>query len=160
MNTSIPAANRATAEKARKPESLKAENKTAGAQATTPPSALRSSGFQNFGPRATAWPRLTAAVRAAIALDTRDTAAPYGFATRIVARALGPKHAAAAPILVSYAMRALGISCLLAILLVSINLGAILRDIDDEAATLGDTPIETADIDSGIATDTNGGATP
>jgi len=110
--------------------------------------------------RATAWPRITAAARAAIAADTRDAAPPYGFATRIVARALGPKHAAAAPMLVSYAMRAFGISCLIAILLVSINLGTILRDIDDEAATLGDTPVETADIDNGIAADTDGGVTP
>jgi len=110
--------------------------------------------------RATVWPRLAAAARAAIAADTRDSAAPYGFATRIVARALGPKHAAAAPILVRYAMRAFGISCLLAILLVSINLGAILRDIDDEATILGNTPVETADIDNSIATDTGSNATP
>ena len=104
--------------------------------------------------RHTAWPRLAAAARAAIAADARDLDAPYGFATRVVAIALGPKHAASAPLLVNYAMRAFGISCLLAILLVSINLGAILRDIDDEAATLNDTTVETADIDNGIATDT------
>lgn len=97
--------------------------------------------------RLTAWPRLTAAVRAAIAADTRDTTAPYGFATRVVARALGPKHAAAAPLIVRYATRAFGIACLLAILLVSINLGTILRDISDEAAVLGAIPVETADID-------------
>ena len=101
--------------------------------------------------RATAWPRITAAARAAIAADTRDTAAPYGFATRVVARALGPQYAAAAPLLVRYATRAFGLACLLAILLVSINLGAILRDINDEAAILGETPIETADIDNGAA---------
>ena len=104
--------------------------------------------------RATAWPRIAAAARAAIAADSRDLAAPYGFATRIAAIALGPQHAAAAPLLVNYAMRAFGISCLLAILLVSINLGAILRDIDDEATTLGDTPVETADIETAAPADT------
>ena len=109
--------------------------------------------------RATAWPRLAAAARAAIAADTRDAAAPYGFATRIAARALGPQYAAAAPLLVRYAMRAFGLACLLAIFLVSINIGTIIRDINDEAAALGDTPVETADIDSGATADTpdNGG---
>jgi len=131
---------------------------TSANRATTATAAAAPAARANA--RLTAWPRITAAARAAIAADTRDTAAPYGFATRIVARALGPRHAAAAPILVNYAMRAFGISCLLAILLVSINLGTILRDIDDEAATLGDTPVETADIDSGIAADTGGDATP
>jgi len=106
--------------------------------------------------RATAWPRIAAAARAAIAADSRDLAAPYGFATRIAAIALGPQHAAAAPTLVNYAMRAFGVACLLAILLVSINLGTILRDIDDEAAILGDTPVETADIDASTAADTGG----
>jgi len=96
--------------------------------------------------RATAWQRIAAAARAAIIYDPRDTRAPYGFATRVVARALGPKHAPAAPMLVHYATRALGLACLLAILLVSINLGTIIRDINDEAAILGETPIETADI--------------
>jgi len=99
-------------------------------------------------PRLTAWPRLAAAVRAAIAADARDTTAPYGFATRVVARALGPKHAAAAPLIVRYATRAFGLACLLAILFVGINLGAILTDIRDEAAVLGDVPVETADIDA------------
>jgi len=103
--------------------------------------------------RGTAWTRLAAAARSAIIYDPRDATAPHGFATRVVARALGPQRAAAAPMLVHYAMRAFGLACLLTILLVSINLGSILSDIDDEAATLGDTPIEAADLEPGPAAD-------
>lgn len=64
------------------------------------------------------WARLTAAARRAP--DERETAAPYGFATRVVAQAFAQERAAAS-LFDRFALRALGVACLLALLSVAVN---------------------------------------
>ena len=64
------------------------------------------------------WPRLVAAARQAP--DDRDTAAPFGFATRVSALALAPERAMAS-LLDRFALRAVGIAGLLALLSVVAN---------------------------------------
>ena len=63
------------------------------------------------------WSRLTAAARRAP--DDRETAAPYGFATRVVALAFAPERKAS--FAERFALRAVGLSCLLAVLSVAVN---------------------------------------
>ena len=60
-----------------------------------------------------AWQRLAAAARRASPVDERDTAAPYGFATRVVARALAVEPSRISMI-ERFSLRALGIASLLA----------------------------------------------
>lgn len=89
------------------------------------------------------WSRLVAIARPA-PRDNRDESAPYGFATRVAARAM----AAQAPSLLEtsllsrYGLRALGISCLLAIACVAATYRPIMTAIEEEAASLSDTPSE------------------
>ncbi|MEO6244732.1 MAG: hypothetical protein ABIQ12_04785 [Opitutaceae bacterium] len=67
------------------------------------------------------WMRLNAAARAV--RDPRDTAAPFGFATRIVA--LAHEHGMVS-LLERISLRALGVACLLAIASVAANYQALL----------------------------------
>jgi hypothetical protein len=64
------------------------------------------------------WTRLTAAARRAP--DDRDTAAPYGFATRVAALALAQEQRIAS-LFERFALRAVGLSCLLALASVALN---------------------------------------
>jgi hypothetical protein len=64
------------------------------------------------------WMRLTAAARRV--RDDRDTAMPYGFATRIAALALALEQKIVS-LFDRFALRALSISCALAILSVAVN---------------------------------------
>ncbi|MDR2675296.1 MAG: hypothetical protein LBC18_10665 [Opitutaceae bacterium] len=85
------------------------------------------------------WARLAAAARRAAA--ARDTAAPHGFAARLVARAMGLAAAArpaAAPLFARFSLRALGFACLLAIASVALNYGAIVNAMREDIATLGE----------------------
>ncbi len=59
------------------------------------------------------WSRLTRAARTIA--DDRDTAAPYGFATRIAALAMAQERKVAS-LFERFAFRALGAACLLAVL--------------------------------------------
>jgi hypothetical protein len=68
------------------------------------------------------WARLTAAARTVA--DNRDTAAPYGFATRVTALAWAPEHKAIS-LVERFALRAVGIACLLALLSVAANYSVI-----------------------------------
>jgi hypothetical protein len=68
------------------------------------------------------WLRLTAAARTV--RDDRDTTAPYGFATRVTALALGQERAAVS-LIERFALRAVGVACLLALLSVVVNYSAI-----------------------------------
>jgi hypothetical protein len=58
------------------------------------------------------------------ASDDRDTAAPYGFATRVVARAFDGSLRPAS-LVEHYALRAFGVACLLALLSVAVNYSAL-----------------------------------
>ncbi len=65
-----------------------------------------------------AWSRLTSAARTV--RDGRDTAAPYGFSTRVAALAFAPERTMAS-LFDLFALRALGVSCLLALGSVALN---------------------------------------
>ncbi len=65
-----------------------------------------------------AWSRLTSAARTV--RDDRDGAAPYGFSTRVAALAFAPERAVAS-LFDLFALRALGVSCLLALGSVALN---------------------------------------
>lgn len=108
---------------------------------------------KNAPATSTAWIRLAEAARRARFDDVRDIPAPYGFATRIAARALDMPPTSAGPFFVAkLTLRALGVACLLAIVSVSINLGSILNDIDAQARELGGTPIEAVEVETAAAT--------
>jgi hypothetical protein len=70
------------------------------------------------------WRRLVAAARRAPGPDGGD--APHGFATRVVARAFA-SSAAAPPLLERFALRALGLACLCAVLAVAANYSLVLN---------------------------------
>lgn len=74
-------------------------------------------------PEETAWPRLVAAARQA--KDERDTAAPYGFATRVAALAMAGDRLSAAALFDRLSWRALGVAGLLALASVAFNYSAL-----------------------------------
>ena len=67
------------------------------------------------------WQRLTVAARRST--DDRDAAAPYGFATRVVAQAWTTERPAVS-LVERFAWRALGVACLFAVLGVVVNYSA------------------------------------
>jgi peptidoglycan/LPS O-acetylase OafA/YrhL len=84
------------------------------------------------------WSRLVAAARSA--QDTRDTAAPYGFATRVAALALGQQQAVS--LLERFSLRALGLAGLLALVCVAANFSTLTSFFRDEtAASATDDPV-------------------
>lgn len=70
------------------------------------------------------WARLTAAARTV--RDDRNPTAPFGFATRVAALALGRERRMAS-LFDAFALRALGVACLLAIFSVVMNFGELSR---------------------------------
>jgi hypothetical protein len=72
------------------------------------------------------WSRLVAAARHAP--DGRDTVAPYGFATRVVALAFARERAVVS-LFDRFALRALGLACLLAVLSVAVNYSALTKSV-------------------------------
>lgn len=94
-----------------------------------------------------AWSRLVAAARRASLVDHRDTAAPYGFATRVAALAFA--QAAERPLVTLFdrlSFRALGFAGLLAVASVAMNLVPLLNAIEEEAETVGDPVVEMLDF--------------
>ena len=85
------------------------------------------------------WKRLIGAARRAPE-DARDTAAPHGFATRVLAAARAAERAEGASLFERYALRALGVSCLLTIACVAASVKPIMTAIEDETAALSETP--------------------
>ena len=78
------------------------------------------------------WSRLTAASRQVV--DGRDVAAPYGFATRLAALAMAQERKMVS-LFERFALRAVGVACLLAVASVAVNYSAITKSnpADDEA---------------------------
>jgi len=72
----------------------------------------------NLNERTTPWSRLAAAAR--LVTDDRDTAAPYGFATRVAALALAQERKVVS-LFERFAFRALGAAFLMAVLSVAAN---------------------------------------
>jgi hypothetical protein len=91
------------------------------------------------------WPRLAAAARRAA--DTRDTAAPHGFATRVAALALVPERAAAS-LLERFSLRALGVAALLAVVCVAANYSTVAGLFPDDPANADDPVAEVVDLAS------------
>jgi hypothetical protein len=76
----------------------------------------------NFQPSNDPWAKLVAAARNAP--DERDTTAPYGFATRVTAQAWS-QSTRGVSLLERFALRAVGVACLLAVGSVALNYNAI-----------------------------------
>jgi len=93
------------------------------------------------------WERLTAAARRAE--DTRDTAAPYGFATRVAALGLAPRQPDAS-LFARFSLRALGFACLLTAAAFASNYSLIasVSAPEDEMAATDDPVAEVIDIAS------------
>ena len=68
------------------------------------------------------WSRLTAAARTV--RDDRDASAPYGFATRVAALAFSQERTVGS-LLDVFALRALGVACLVALVSVAMNYGTL-----------------------------------
>lgn len=85
------------------------------------------------------WPRLVAASRRAP--DDRDTAAPYGFATRVAALAMAPERSVIS-LFERFSLRALGVAALLALVSVATNYSAIANAFGgEEEGTVTDDPV-------------------
>ena len=82
------------------------------------------------------WPRLAAAARSA--RDDRDTAAPYGFATRVAALAFAPERAGS--LLERFSLRALGLAALLALVCVAANYSTLASALREDT-TASDDPV-------------------
>jgi hypothetical protein len=89
----------------------------------------------NFNDPRHPWARLTAAARTV--RDDRDATVPYGFATRVAALALAQEEKVVS-LFDRFALRALGVACLLALGSVALNY----QSITSESTPAGDaTPI-------------------
>ena len=88
------------------------------------------------------WSRLVSAARRAPS-DSRDEAAPYGFATRVATQAMAARTPwLDASLLSRYGLRALGVSCALAVACVAATFKPVMTAIEDEASALNETPVE------------------
>jgi hypothetical protein len=83
------------------------------------------------------WSRLTATAR--LASDNRETAAPYGFATRIAALAFTPERASS--LFERFSLRALGVACLLVLVSAAANYSVIASALSEQDALLNDDPV-------------------
>ena len=84
------------------------------------------------------WARLTAAARTVT--DRRDTAAPYGFATRLSAIAFTQERTMAS-LLERFALRAVGVACLLTMTTIATNYSVVTNLFADRE----ETPLTTSD---------------
>jgi hypothetical protein len=93
------------------------------------------------------WSRLAAAARRAP--DDRDTAAPYGFATRVAALAMAQERVTVS-LFERFSLRALGVACLLAFVSVAVNYSALNGIVaEDDTGIVTDDPVaELVDIAS------------
>ncbi len=93
------------------------------------------------------WQRLTAAAR--LAKDDRDTAAPYGFATRVAALGLAQREPEVS-LFARFSLRALGVACLLMVAAFATNYSLItsVGAADDETAMTDDPVAEVINVAS------------
>ncbi|MGH7945966.1 MAG: hypothetical protein ACREH8_02390 [Opitutaceae bacterium] len=98
---------------------------------------------QNFNDPRHPWSRLAKAARDV--RDDRDSSAPYGFATRVVALAFAQDERRVASLFERFAFRAVGVASLLALFSIVLNYDAL-----STTATTNPTPttpvVETADL--------------
>jgi hypothetical protein len=88
------------------------------------------------------WQRLTAAARRHA--DDRSAAAPYGFATRVAALAMASERAGSS-LFERFALRAMGVACLLLLASLAANYTAITSAYADEPLVPGDPVAELLD---------------
>jgi len=91
------------------------------------------------------WTRLVTAARRAE--NTRDTAAPYGFATRVAALALAQERRAAS-LLEQFSLRALGLAALLAVACVAANYSTVAGFFGEDTGNVDDPVAEIVDLAS------------
>ena len=96
-----------------------------------------------MNPHDSKWSRLCGTARRAE--DTRDAAAPHGFATRVAALAL---ERAPVSLLERFSLRALGLAALLAVACVAANYSAVAGFFTDDAANVDDPVAEIVDLAS------------
>jgi hypothetical protein len=85
-----------------------------------------------------AWTRLTSVARRAT--DDRDDSAPFGFATRVVAQAMAQDRRVAS-LFDRFALRALGVACLLAVSSVALNYSAAKSSSGTDEVANADDPV-------------------
>lgn len=93
-----------------------------------------------MNPEDAAWQKLVAAARRAPA-DERETAAPYGFATRVAALAMAAEPRPMAALLERFSWRALGLAALLAVASVAVNYGSLAAKTAEEEAIFDETAV-------------------
>jgi hypothetical protein len=87
------------------------------------------------------WARLAAGARRAATSDGRETAAPYGFSTRVVALAFAAERPVAS-LFERFSLRALGVASLLALVSVAANYTFLTNLVgDDDSSLSGDDPV-------------------
>lgn len=84
------------------------------------------------------WARLITAARTV--KDDRDTAAPYGFATRVSALAFASERAATS-LVERFALRAVGVAGLLALLSAAVNYSALSHTGSSEEGLIEEDPL-------------------
>jgi hypothetical protein len=90
--------------------------------------------------------RLLAAARRAPV--SGDESAPFGFSTRVAARAF-ERPQLPGPSFARLSLRVAGIACLFAVVAVGVNYKAITSALDDESAAAGDDPVaDVVNLDS------------
>lgn len=89
------------------------------------------------------WSRLVVAAREV--RDERDASAPYGFATRVAALAFSQEQKVAS-FMERFALRAVGVSCLLALASVAFNYGALTNPAPAATAVAASAPTESTVI--------------
>lgn len=95
----------------------------------------------------TAWLRLVAAARRAPA-DHRETAAPYGFSTRVAALAMAASvERPLSALFERLSLRAVGVAGLLAAVSVAANLAPVLQALQDDVMAVQDPVIEVLAFD-------------
>ena len=98
-----------------------------------------------MNPTDSQWPRLTAAARRAT--DPRDTAAPYGFATRVTALAFLPERLAVS-LLERFSLRALALAGVLAVVSLASNYSTLISAFQDDAVRVDDPVAELVELAS------------
>lgn len=96
-----------------------------------------------MSPDPSAWKKLTALVRSA-PTDT-DVAAPYGFSTRVVARAFAAQTATSS-VFAKVSLRALAVAALIAVVTAATSLKPVLNTMADDVATLSDPNTDPGDV--------------
>ncbi|HRP03640.1 MAG TPA: hypothetical protein PLV87_01895 [Opitutaceae bacterium] len=87
------------------------------------------------------WSRLIALARLAPHSNAEAVEAPFGFATRVAARGLEVMDRGVASLFEPFALRALGIAAVAAIMIMALGFNPVLQSIREEVAAVGADPV-------------------